>query len=218
MRNVAWTVVALSFVIVSAMSFDAVAQPANLPKAPMPLSDTFGGVASTIDGFAGALHDLIGPGRQPPKPQRNQPAQPQPRPQSDPVKACNDWLTYLQASINAYFQSLWNNYQEQIKALNGVRDFNERQRRRMSLETWWRDAQAIQRQLYSQISAKRRSCSDTLEHPSSAWTMEEGDRINAWDTTGLAMAVSYVIWNPPNMKPYRPDELLILIKEPRILP
>jgi hypothetical protein len=47
--------------------------------------------------------------------------------------------------------------------------------------------------------------------------MEEGDRINASDTTGLAMAVSYVIWNPPNMKPYRPDELLILIKEPRIL-
>ena len=88
----------------------------------------------------------------------------------------------------------------------------------MSLEQWWTDAQAIHSQLTSQITAKRKSCDDLVDHPSNSWTIEEGDRSNAPDTTGLANTISYFIWNPPAKGPYRPDELLTLIKEPRILP
>ena len=221
MRNLTWSAIALSFTILAVVNSDAVAQSKNLPKAPtLPFMDTFGGVASTIDRFGGTLNDLMSPPGQRPQSKPNQPVRPQPRTQPDPakMKACNDALNYLQASINAYFQSLRNNYQQQSAALNSVTDFNERERQRSSLDKWWTDAQEIYQLLISQITAKRRSCADTVDHPSNSWTREEGDRINAPDTTGLANTISYFIWKPPATGPYRPDELLTLIKEPRILP
>ena len=222
MRNLTWSAFALSFTILAVVNSDAVAQTTNLPKAPtLPLMDTFGGVGSTIDGFAGTLNDLMRPPRLRPQPKPNQPARPQPQTQPDPAtikKACHDALNDLQASINAYFQSLRNNYNQQIAALSSVTAFKEKQLRRMSLEKWWTDAQAIHSQLTSQITAKRKSCDDLVDHPSNSWHIEEGDRINAPDTTGLANTISYFIWNPPAKGPYRPEELLILIKEPRILP
>ena len=222
MRNLTWSAIALSFTILAVVNSDAVAQSKNLPKAPMlPFMDTFGGVASTIDRFGGTLNDLMSPPGQRPQSKPNQPVRPQPQTQPDPAtirKACHDALNDLQASINAYFQSLQNNYNQQIAALIRVTDFKEKQQRRMTLEQWWTDAQAIHSQLPSQITAKRKSCDDPVDHPSNSWTIEEGDRINAPDTTGLANTISYFIWNPPAKGPYRPDELLTLIKEPRILP
>ena len=119
MRNLTWSAIALSFTILAVVNSDAVAQSKNLPKAPtLPLTETFRGVASTIDGFAGTLNDLIGSPQLRPQPKPNQLARPEPQTQPDPAtikKACHDALNDLQASIKAYFQSLQNNYNQKMR-------------------------------------------------------------------------------------------------------
>lgn len=95
----------------------------------------------------------------------------------------------------------------------------ERQAQLLSLEKWRQGVLADQQKINTEIGAKKASCSDTLPHPQNAWTLEEGDRINAEDSKQLADILNGLIWNPPPVRgPFRPDEFLLLIKEPRIMP
>jgi hypothetical protein len=166
-------------------------------------------------------------------PSRNTPPQPPvvtavPSVQPDPVASpnpqlkqeCEAAIARLQDSMNKYFQSAKRSYESRRRTIAARRKLksSEKQAQLISNENWWKGVLADQQKINSEISAKKASCSDTLPHPKNAWNLEEGDRINAEDSKQLADILNGLIWNPPPVRgPFRPDEFLLLIKEPRMM-
>lgn len=224
-------VIGASFVLVGMPSVSA--QKKNpLPKAPPPQSsgpnmlEPVYGIGDSMRGLNDALDRLLNPRRRPPQ----QPAvdtampgiQPDPVATSNPKlkQECEAALARLQDSINKYFQAGQQSYQRQIQAISRNKNLKPpvKQGRVLGLRRWWEGVLADQQNINAEIAKKKTACSDTLPHPTNAWSLEEGGRVNAEDGKQLADIVNGLIWNPPPSGAFRPDQLRILIQQPRIIP
>ena len=223
-------VIGASFVLVGMPSVSA-EKKNPLPKPPPPQSSRTDkemdyGVGNSMNRLNDAIDRLLNPGSSPPK----QPVVDTARPgiQPDPVatsnpqlkQECEAALARLQDSINKYFKAGQQSYDKQIKAINGNKRLKPPaiQGRVLGLRRWWEGVLADQQNINAEIAKKKTACSDTLLHPTNAWSLQEGSRVNAEDGKQVADIVNGLIWNPPPSGAFRPDQLLILIKEPRIIP
>lgn len=216
----------------------ASAQSNKKPKPPLPKPPPVQGVNSgplgpiydvgnSLSSLNDALDRVLNPGRrpvaQPPADTAVPAVQPEPVMSPNPQlkQECEAAIARLQDSMNKYFKSAESRYRERQKRIAGRIKLKpvEKQAQLLSLEKWWQGVLADQQKINTEIGAKKASCADTLPHPKKAWTLEEGDRINAEDSKQLADILNGLIWNPPPVRgPFRPDEFLLLIKEPRIIP
>lgn len=205
----------------------------TLPKPPpvqsvdsSPLAPIYD-VGSSLNSLNETLDRILNPSRrpvvQPPADTAVPAVQPEPVMSPNPQlkQECEAAIARLQDSMNKYFESAKRSYGERRQRIAGRRKLKpvEKQAQLLSLEKWWQGVLADQQKINTEIGAKKASCVDTLPHPKKAWTLEEGDRINAEDSKQLADILNGLIWNPPPVRgPFRPDEFLLLIKEPRIIP